>query len=69
VSGDETAILTWIKSRYSTDRNCVEVAFRGESVLVRDSKDTSGPYLHFHLAEWGAFVAGVRAGQFDGDPA
>lgn len=32
---------------------------------VRDSKDAAGPALVFSLAEWVAFVQGVRAGEFD----
>jgi len=45
--------------------NCVEVAMRAQSVAVRDSKDPAGPVLEFTVAEWAAFVAGVRGGQFD----
>jgi hypothetical protein len=32
---------------------------------VRDSKDPAGPALTFSAAEWSAFSAGVRAGEFD----
>lgn len=34
-------------------------------VYVRDSKDPDGPVLRFSSAEWAAFVAGARAGEFD----
>jgi hypothetical protein len=37
----------------------------GDSVLVRDSKDPSAVVLAFTPDEWAAFVAGVRAGEFD----
>jgi hypothetical protein len=47
------------------DTTCVEVAMREQVVLVRDSKDPGGPRLRFDRAEWVAFVAGVRAGEFD----
>lgn len=47
--------------------NCVEIDMSqpGE-VAVRDSKlgETSPVHLFDH-AEWGAFVASVKAGQFD----
>lgn len=46
--------------------NCVEVAVRADGVGVRDSKDPDGPVLEFTAAEWAAFLAGVRDGQFDG---
>jgi hypothetical protein len=32
---------------------------------VRDSKNPNGPQLSFTRAEWAAFVAGVRGGEFD----
>jgi len=32
---------------------------------MRDSKDPDGPKLVFTPAEWAAFVAGVRDGEFD----
>ncbi|HXP21007.1 MAG TPA: DUF397 domain-containing protein [Streptosporangiaceae bacterium] len=58
----------WRKSSYSGDNggNCVEVAGNlPGAVAVRDSKDPSGPVLTFTPAEWHAFVAGVRDGEFD----
>jgi hypothetical protein len=45
--------------------NCVEVAFFGESVLMRHSQEHSERVLTFSLAEWTAFVTGVRLGEFD----
>ena len=59
----------WRKSSYSNGNggNCVEVARNLPGVVaVRDSKDPSGPALVFTLAEWQAFVGGVRAGEFEG---
>jgi len=32
---------------------------------IRDGKDPQGPELHFDAAEWAAFLAAVRAGEFD----
>ena len=59
----------WRKSSFSTgngDGGCVEVAFLpGGGVAVRDTKDrTLAPHV-YTPAEWDAFVAGVRAGEFD----
>jgi Domain of unknown function (DUF397) len=48
----------------SATTNCVEVAFVGGKVAVRDSKDQEGPVLVFTRPEWNAFVAGVREGEF-----
>ena len=46
--------------------SCVEVEGLPEGwVAVRDSKDPDGPVLRFNPAEWLAFLAGVRDGEFD----
>jgi len=43
----------------------VEIAETSVAVLVRDSKDASGPVLRFAAIGWKGFLAGVRAGEFD----
>jgi hypothetical protein len=58
----------WRKSSRSGGNggDCVEVT--GDlpgGVAVRDSKDRTGPILVFAPAEWAAFVAGVKEGDFD----
>jgi hypothetical protein len=55
----------WRKSSASGQSACVEVKMGSESISVRDSKDPSGSVLQFTKAEWLAFVAGVRLGEFD----
>ena len=60
--------LRWRKSSCSGNGggNCVEVASLASGIVaVRDSKDPDGPRLTFTPAEWEAFTAGVRAGEFD----
>jgi len=47
--------------------NCVEVAFVGDGVAVRDSKNPDGGVLLFTQSEWDAFVAGAKDGEFDLD--
>ncbi|MGH3851648.1 MAG: DUF397 domain-containing protein [Pseudonocardiaceae bacterium] len=56
----------WRKSRYSSlQGNCLEVAdLDGGHRAVRDSKDPSGAALMFTAAEWSAFTAGVKSGEF-----
>lgn len=45
--------------------NCIEVAYLSDGHrAVRDSKHPTGPKLVFTPAEWSAFTAGVRAGEF-----
>lgn len=71
----------WIKSSFCTRGDCVEVEYRKSSfcalsscvevasaddlVLVRDTKDRTKPPHEFTPAGWSAFVAGVKAGEFD----
>jgi hypothetical protein len=52
----------WRKSSYSGaagESDCVEVTF-GHDVLVRDSKNTSGPVLGFDAPAWQAFQGLLR---------
>ncbi|CUU59007.1 protein of unknown function (DUF397) [Parafrankia irregularis] len=67
----DPATLEWIRSRHSGGEGgmCVEVAHIDGGVAVRDSKAPLGAILLFSGAEWGAFLAGVRDGQFDDPPA
>jgi hypothetical protein len=60
-------VTAFRKSSYSgaVNPNCVEVGFVTAEILLRDSKDTDGPVLHFTTDEWSAFIAGVKAGEFD----
>ncbi|WOX21229.1 DUF397 domain-containing protein [Streptomyces solicathayae] len=55
VAAPETA---WFKSSYSTGSGgeCIEVATSTDTVLVRDSKDRTGPFLSIGPEGWAAFV-------------
>jgi hypothetical protein len=56
----------WRKStRSSGTGQCVEVARLHSATAVRDSKDPAGPALTFSTAQWAAFTAGTRSGEFD----
>jgi hypothetical protein len=57
----------WRKSSQSGPHcdNCVEVAFVGDAILLRDSKNQQGPVLVFTQGEWDAFVGGAKDGEFD----
>ncbi len=57
----------WRTSSYTDNQTCVEVAdLPGGDRLVRDTKlGESSPVLRYTDAEWQAFVAGVKAGEFD----
>jgi hypothetical protein len=58
----------WHKSTRSGGNggDCVEVAGNLPGIVaLRDTKDPDGAVLIFTNEEWGAFLDGVRAGEFD----
>lgn len=59
--------VDWRHSSFSlgAEQTCVDVAFPGAEVLVRDSKDPHGPILRFTAREWTVFLLGVRNHEFD----
>jgi len=62
----DTSGATWITSRACNNSACVQVAYLpGGMVAIRDSKDVTKPAHVFDGPEWEAFVAGVKAGEFD----
>mgnify|MGYP003449227524 CR=1 FL=1 len=57
-------------SRSGANGNCVEAGVcscQERDILVRDSKDPDGSVLRFTAAEWQAFIAGAKDGEFDGE--
>ncbi|BCJ32438.1 DUF397 domain-containing protein [Actinocatenispora sera] len=51
----------WFKStRSANNGTCVEVAFVGDAVAARDSKNPTGPALVVTPAAWTAFLSTVR---------
>ncbi|MGW0588474.1 DUF397 domain-containing protein [Streptosporangium sp. NPDC002607] len=56
----------WRKSSLSADGpSCVEMAFVGNDVAVRDTKNRDGGTLIFRRNEWTTFINGIRNGHFD----
>ena len=53
--------LPWRKSSYSTYlENCVEVAFTGNTVAMRDSKNPEGPTLAISQNTFSQFLRTLR---------
>ena len=57
--------VAWQSASDCVSGDCVEASLRDGMVRVRDSKDPDGPMLTFTPAEWEAFLAGAKAGEFD----
>jgi hypothetical protein len=79
-NGNCVEVGAWRKASFSGGNGggCVEVQQAGDAsqfphkadagrlILVRDSKlGDESPELAFTVAEWDAFTAGVKAGEFD----
>jgi hypothetical protein len=64
--GPVAAEIKWRVSSFCAAGECVAVAElpTGE-IAMRDTKDRGGLMLRFNAGEWRAFIAGVRAGEFD----
>jgi hypothetical protein len=59
----------WQRSSRCANNGCVEVARVGpDAFAVRDSKRADSPVLTYDRQEWDAFIAGVKAGEFDSHP-
>lgn len=67
IKSSEWDALVWRKSvRSNPSGNCVEFAEpAADQVAVRNSRDPQGTVLTCSRAEFAAFVAGAKAGDFD----
>jgi Domain of unknown function (DUF397) len=65
----DLAGTAWRKSSFSgsggNGDGCVEVAVVPDGIAVRDTKDRARPAHHHSAGAWGAFLAGIRAGEFE----
>lgn len=65
MSRPEFRHAVWHKSsRSHGNGDCVEVAFAGTLIGVRDSKDLAGPVLAVGPAEWSALLTGIQHCEF-----
>jgi hypothetical protein len=58
----ESTDMNWRKASYSGNggENCVEVADNKSRVLVRDTKDRTGPILRFTPDAWRTFAKQLK---------
>lgn len=57
--------MRWRKSSYSLAGECVEVADGDDSVAVRNSNNPDAGTLVFRRNVMAAWIAGLKAGEFD----
>lgn len=63
---DSDPSLAWRVSSACNTMSCVAVARLDDGrIALRDTKDPSLGSHVFDATEWGAFIAGVKAGEFD----
>jgi hypothetical protein len=62
MSTNETPV-TWRKSSFSQNGNCIELASDKKSIFVRDSKDHSGNILGFRPTDWSIFIARIKSAE------
>jgi hypothetical protein len=60
-----TGRLAWRRSSTCADQTCVEVAADRHGVYLRDGKEPDGEVIHLGHAEWDAFRAAMKRGDFD----
>jgi hypothetical protein len=61
-TGIEQDSIYWRKSSLSTfNGNCLEVAKKGDYVLVQNSRNP-GPMLQFSSNDWAAFIDRIKQG-------
>lgn len=54
----------WTRSGFCDSSACVEVYQDNEGVLIRNSEQPDKA-ISFSVEEWGAFMLGIRVGEFD----
>ena len=55
--------MKWKKSSFCSDNACVEIAFEGDVVAVKDSDPGRDP-LRLTRAQWNDFVRGIQEDEF-----
>ena len=57
--------LSWRVSSKCEGGACVMVARHGDSVVLGNTSQPGGPVYAYTRAEWKAFLAGAKLGDFD----
>ncbi len=55
----------WRKSSFSAGGECVEIAAIDEEIAIRNSNNPHAGSLRFSRVDMAAWIAGVKAGEYD----
>ena len=55
----------WRKTSFCVSGECVEIAQRGDLIILRDSTQPHSTMLHYDVGRWRDFVRNIKAGTFD----
>ena len=56
---------TWRRASFCASNECVEVAQRGDEIILRDSAQPHGSMLHYTVKDWGSFMRRIKSGELD----
>jgi hypothetical protein len=59
--------LVWRRSTFCTESGCLEVAYSGDVVFIRDSQSPGDTPLKLSFSTWRAFLRAAGAGECDLD--
>jgi hypothetical protein len=65
IYGEAAEDRQWRTSRTCDGGACVGVARQGEFIVVGNTANPEAPVSRFTTAEWSAFLAGAKLGDFD----
>jgi hypothetical protein len=57
--------LDWRVSQACEGGACIQIARRGESILIGNTSQPEGPIGEFTTDEWRRFLIGAKSGEFD----
>jgi Domain of unknown function (DUF397) len=61
----QTIRTAWRRASFCASNECVEVAQRGDMIILRDSAQLHGSMLHCAAEDWGSFTRSIKSGEFD----
>ena len=61
----QTIRTAWRRASFCASNECVEVAQRGDMIILRDSVQPHSSLLSCTSEDWGSFTRSIKSGEFD----